>query len=98
LALFLLLPQLHRYQLLWRVLALVMLAVVIGLLSQYWMAGAKRGLEIYQSGGMRSIYWPYAIKLILQAPWTGWGYGSFESVFLHHYMADKALNPGMVQI
>ncbi|MGN5139821.1 Wzy polymerase domain-containing protein [Aeromonas sp. 164P] len=98
LALFLLMPQLHRQQLLLRVLALVLLAVAIGLLSQYWMAGAKRGLEIYQSGGMRSIYWPYAAKLIAQAPWRGWGYGSFESVFLHHYMADKALNPSMVQI
>ena len=47
---------------------------------------------------MRSIYWPYAAKLIAEAPWSGWGYGSFESVFLQHYMADKALNPTMVQI
>ncbi|MFQ1907883.1 Wzy polymerase domain-containing protein [Aeromonas veronii] len=98
LALFLLMPQLYRQRLLWRILGLVILAVAIGLLSQYWLAGAKRGLEIYQSGGMRSIYWPYAVKLIAQAPWSGWGYGSFESVFLHHYMADKALNPSMVQI
>ncbi|UDN21645.1 PglL family O-oligosaccharyltransferase [Aeromonas veronii] len=98
LALFLLIPQLHRHRLLWRMLALVIFAVALGLLSQYWMAGAKRGLEIYQSGGMRSIYWPYAAKLIAEAPWSGWGYGSFESVFLHHYMADKALNPSMVQI
>ncbi len=98
LALFLLMPQLYRQRLLWRILGLVILAVAIGLLSQYWLAGAKRGLEIYQSGGMRSIYWPYAAKLIAQAPWSGWGYGSFESVFLHHYMADKALNPSMVQI
>ncbi|MFB2863346.1 Wzy polymerase domain-containing protein [Aeromonas sp. MdU4] len=98
LALFLLMPQLYRQRLLWRILGLIILAVAIGLLSQYLMAGAKRGLEIYQSGGMRSIYWPYAAKLIAQAPWSGWGYGSFESVFLHHYMADKALNPSMVQI
>lgn len=98
LAFFLLMPKLHRQGLLGRMLGLIILATVIGLLSQYWMAGTKRGLEIYQSGGMRSIYWPYAIKLILQSPWTGWGYGSFESVFLHHYMADKALNPAMVQI
>ncbi len=98
LALFLLVPQLYRQRLLWRISGLVILAVAIGLLSQYWMAGAKRGLEIYQSGGMRSIYWPYAVKLIVQAPWSGWGYGSFESVFLHHYMADKALNQSMVQI
>ncbi|MCF5763734.1 Wzy polymerase domain-containing protein [Aeromonas veronii] len=98
LALFLLMPQLHRQRLLWRISCLVILAVAIGLLSQYLMTGAKRGLEIYQSGGMRSIYWPYAAKLIAQAPWSGWGYGSFESIFLHHYMADRALNPSMAQI
>lgn len=98
LALLLLVPRLHRERLLGRVLGLVALGVALGLASQYGMAGAKRGLEIYQSGGMRSIYWPYAAKLIAETPWTGWGYGSFESVFLHHYMADKALNPAMVQI
>ena len=98
LALILLLPQLHRERQLGRVLGLVGLGIAFGLASQYWMAGARRGLEIYQSGGMRSIYWPYAAKLIAEAPWTGWGYGSFESVFLQHYMADKALNPAMVQI
>ncbi len=97
-ALLLLSAQLGRERLLGRMLALVALGILLGLASQYLMAGARRGLEIYQSGGMRSIYWPYAAKLIAQMPWTGWGYGSFESVFLHHYMADKALNPAMVQI
>lgn len=98
LALLLLVPRLHRERLLGRVLGLVALGVALGLASQYGMAGAKRGLEMYQSGGMRSVYWPYAARLIAEAPWTGWGYGSFESVFLQHYMADKALNPAMVQI
>lgn len=98
LALLLLLPRLHRERLLGRVLGLVALGVALGLASQYWMAGARRGLEMYQSGGMRSVYWSYAARLIAEAPWTGWGYGSFESVFLQHYMADKALNPVMVQI
>ncbi|MFQ2767599.1 Wzy polymerase domain-containing protein [Aeromonas caviae] len=98
LALLLLVPRLHRERLLGRVLGLVALGVALGLASQYGMAGAIRGLEIYQSGGMRSIYWPYAARLIAEAPWSGWGYGSFESVFLQHYMADKALNPAMVQI
>lgn len=97
-ALLLLSAQLGRERRLGRMLALVVLGILLGLTSQYLMAGARRGLEIYQSGGMRSIYWPYAAKLIAQMPWTGWGYGSFESVFLHHYMADKALNPAMVQI
>ena len=98
LALVLLAPQLHRQHQLARILGLVALGVGLGLASQYGINGVKRGLEVYQSGGMRSVYWPYAAKLIAQMPWTGWGYGSFESVFLHHYMADKALNPAMVQI
>ncbi|MDX7755641.1 Wzy polymerase domain-containing protein [Aeromonas caviae] len=98
LALILLVPQLYRQRQLGRMLGLVALGVALGLASQYGMAGAKRGLEMYQSGGMRSVYWPYAARLIAEAPWTGWGYGSFESVFLQHYMADKALNPAMVQI
>ncbi len=98
LSLLLLMPQLYRQRLLGRTLALVGLGIALGLLSLYGFSGAKRGLEIYQSGGMRSVYWPYAARLIAEAPWTGWGYGSFESVFLQHYMADKALNPAMVQI
>ncbi|WP_349918528.1 PglL family O-oligosaccharyltransferase [Aeromonas veronii] len=98
LALLLLVPQLRRQRQLGRILTLIGLGIALGFLSQYAMAGAKRGLDIYQSGGMRSIYWPYAAKLIAESPWTGWGYGSFEPVFLEHYMADKALNPAMVQI
>lgn len=98
LALLMLLPQLRQQRKLGLILSLVFLGIILGLLSQYLMAGVKRGLEIYQSGGMRSIYWPYALKLVSERLWTGWGYGSFESVFLHHYMADKAMNPAMVQI
>lgn len=98
LALLLLVPALHRQGLLAQVLGLVALGVGLGIASQYGISGVKRGLEAYQSGGMRSIYWSYAAKLIAQSPWVGWGYGSFETTFLHHYMADKALNPAMVQI
>lgn len=98
LALLLLVPALHRQRRLAQVLGLVAIGVGLGIASQYGISGVKRGLEVYQSGGMRSIYWPYAAKLIAQSPWVGWGYGSFETTFLHHYMADKALNPAMVQI
>ncbi|WP_265468264.1 PglL family O-oligosaccharyltransferase [Aeromonas salmonicida] len=98
LALILIAPQLHRQHQLARILGLVTLGVGLGLASQYGISGVKRGLEVYQSGGMRSVYWPYAAKLIAESPLAGWGYGSFETTFLHHYMADKALNPAMVQI
>lgn len=98
LAMLLLVPELRRHRLLAKVLALVAFGILLGVASQYWIDGLRRGLEAYQSGGMRFIYWPYAAKLIAQFPWVGWGYGSFETTFLHHYMADKALNPAMVQI
>lgn len=98
LALILIAPQLHRQHQLARILGLVSLGVGLGLASQYGISGVKRGLEVYQSGGMRSVYWPYAARLIVESPLAGWGYGSFETTFLHHYMADKALNPAMVQI
>ncbi|HDN9014692.1 TPA: O-antigen ligase C-terminal domain-containing protein [Aeromonas salmonicida] len=98
LALLLLAPQLHRQHQLARILGLVSFGVGLGLASQYGISGVKRGLEVYQSGGMRSVYWPYAARLIVESPLAGWGYGSFETTFLHHYMADKALNPAMVQI
>lgn len=93
LALFLLMPQLHRQHLLSRVLALVILAVAIGLLSQYWMAGAKRGLEIYQSGGVRSDIWSFTYHLVTQNWLVGIGYGGFESTFLHRYVEARSLSP-----
>lgn len=93
LALLLLMPQLHRQHLLSRVLALVILAVAIGLLSQYWMAGAKRGLDIYQSGGVRSDIWSFTYHLVTQNWLVGIGYGGFESTFLHRYVEARSLSP-----
>ncbi|MHA7000951.1 PglL family O-oligosaccharyltransferase [Aeromonas schubertii] len=92
------LPMLSQNRAWRRPLLLVALGIVVGFAALYLVEGARRGMEIYQSGGMRSIYWPYAWQLILQKPWLGWGYGGFESLFLHSYMAEKALNPSMVQI
>ncbi|MGL5324990.1 MAG: Wzy polymerase domain-containing protein [Aeromonas sp.] len=93
LALCLLIPQLYRQRLLWRILGLVILAVAIGLLSQYWLAGVKRGLEIYQSGGARSDIWPFTYSLVVQNWLVGIGYGGFESTFLHHYSEARSLSP-----
>lgn len=93
LALLLLMPQLHRQHLLSRVLALVILAVAIGLLSQYWMAGAKRGLDIYQSGGVRADIWSFTYHLVTQNWLVGIGYGGFESTFLHRYVEARSLSP-----
>lgn len=96
LVLVLLAPQLHRKGQLGRVLSLVGVGVLLGLASQYLSHNvAARGLEIYQSTGSRSAIWAYAAKLMAASPWSGWGYGGFESTFLHQYMADRALNPAM---
>ncbi len=98
LALLMMLPWLKRNHALKVTLSCVLLGVLFGLASLYGVEGVKRGLSVYQSGGYRTIYWSYALHLLSQHPFTGWGYGSFESVFLHNYMADKLLNPAMPQI
>ncbi|MGY3915252.1 PglL family O-oligosaccharyltransferase [Aeromonas australiensis] len=93
LALFLLMPQLYRQRLLWRILALVIVALALGLLSQYGMAGVKRGVEIYQSGGVRSNIWSFTYGLVTQHWMVGIGYGGFESTFLHRYVEARSLSP-----
>lgn len=98
LLLLLLLPYLRHERRVCRSLLPVILGGVVGGISLYGGEGMHRGLEAYQSGGMRSIYWPYAWHLILEKPLSGWGFGSFEVTFLQQYMADKALNPAMPQI
>lgn len=98
LALLMMLPWLKRNHALTVTLSCVLLGVLFGLASLYGVEGVKRDLSVYQSGGYRMIYWSYVWHLLAQHPFTGWGYGSFESVFLHNYMADKLLNPAMPQI
>lgn len=98
LAVLMMLSWLKRNHALKVTLSCILLGVLIGLASLYGVEGVKRGLSVYQSGGYRTIYWSYAWHLLAQHPFTGWGYGSFESVFLHNYMADKLLNPAMPQI
>jgi O-antigen polymerase len=36
--------------------------------------------------------------MILAAPWTGYGYGGFEGVFLRNYLTDRAFDPSMRMI
>lgn len=97
----LLAPQLKGQGRLMRILGLVGMGVLIGLIPQLGLvpelgtSGVKRGVEMYQSAGVRWPIWTYSAKLIAQAPWTGWGYGNFEATLLNHYMADKALTPAM---
>lgn len=67
----------------------MLIGLVIGLLTLYYVEGAKRGVDVYQSIGIRTFIWSYSWKLLLESPITGLGYGSFESVFLHGYMAEK---------
>ena len=98
LALLLLAPQLLRRRQ-WMIPALVVLGVVIGLgFRPEGQQLTQRGLEIYQSGGVRAQYWAHAANLIAQAPWTGWGYGTFEFTFLNEYAAKLALQPQLPTI
>ncbi|WAF69234.1 Wzy polymerase domain-containing protein [Aeromonas dhakensis] len=98
LALLLLVPQLHRQGLLVRILCLVLLGVIVGLASQYWVAGSNRGMNEYISGGARSDIWPFTLHLLLQHWLLGVGYGGFESTFFHDYTEARQVDPnvGMV--
>ncbi|WP_439841699.1 Wzy polymerase domain-containing protein [Aeromonas taiwanensis] len=94
----LLVPQLHRQHLLGRILCLVLLGVVVGLASQYWVSGVNRGMSEYLSGGARSDIWPFSLHLLLQNWLLGVGYGGFESTFFHAYTEARQVDPnvGMV--
>ncbi|ENC6657313.1 O-antigen ligase C-terminal domain-containing protein [Aeromonas hydrophila] len=98
LGLLLLVPQLHRQGLLVRILCLVLLGVIVGLASQYWVAGINRGMNEYISGGARSDIWPFTVHLLIQHWLVGVGYGGFESTFFHAYTEARQVDPniGMV--
>ncbi|MFQ2907991.1 Wzy polymerase domain-containing protein [Aeromonas allosaccharophila] len=98
LALLLLAPQLHRQHLLGRILGLVLLGVLVGLVSQYWVSGVNRGMNEYLSGGARSDIWPFTLHLLLKNWLLGVGYGGFEFTFFHTYTEARHLDPnvGMV--
>ncbi|MFQ2132955.1 Wzy polymerase domain-containing protein [Aeromonas hydrophila] len=98
LGLLLLVPQLHRQGLLVRILCLVLLGVIVGLASQYWVAGTNRGMNEYISGGARSDIWPFTVHLLIQHRLVGVGYGGFESTFFHAYTEARQVDPniGMV--
>ncbi|WP_396433065.1 Wzy polymerase domain-containing protein [Limnohabitans sp.] len=96
LALLLLAPQLLR-QRQWMIFVLVALGVAIAL-GFSPEDTTQRGLEIYQSGGIRVLYWAHAANLIAQAPWAGWGYGAFEITFLNEYATKMMLQPQLSPI
>lgn len=93
LALLLLVPQLYRQGLLVRVFGLVLLGVVVGLVSQYWVSGINRGMSEYLSGGARSDIWPFTLNLLLQHWLLGVGYGGFEFTFFHAYTEARQVDP-----
>lgn len=99
LALLMLAPQMWARRRWLLILGLVALGIFIGLGVQIQdRPVAQRGIEIYQDAGMRRVYWAYALELIAQAPWTGWGFGGFESTFLEQYMAKFATHPGLPRL
>jgi len=80
----------------WVIVALVAVGVATGLLFKpEGHRAVQRGFEMYQSIGVRTLFWSHALDLMAQAPWSGWGYGGFESTFLTQYAAKVALDPGL---
>lgn len=100
LALLLLTPHMFQHKRLLRMLGLVGLGIALALISQAEgsQGGIQRGMSMYQSAGVRTVYWSHALQMIAQSPWTGWGYGGFEASFLHQYADRLAAHPGLPSI
>jgi O-antigen polymerase len=98
LALVLLVPQVRQHKKLLRVLLLVALGVGLGLASMAKVEAVVRGVEVYQSVGVRPTYWAFAAKLVAASPWTGWGYGGFEATFINEYADARMVNRAMPRL
>lgn len=98
LALVLLAPYLLERKKLLLVLLLVALGVGLALASMVKVEAVARGVEAYQSAGVRPTYWAFSAKLLAASPWAGWGYGGFEAAFIHEYADARMVNRDLPRV
>ncbi len=68
------------------------LLVVCGLFFAWLFFHSARGEteSYYMNAFYRTVYWKQVLKMFLDAPFLGYGYGGFEYNFLHAYRAPGA--------
>lgn len=75
-------------------LLLIPLGVVLGIMGLAGFDMSKRSLSIYTDADGRFDIYAHGLRMWLDQPWFGFGYGSFESAFYRTYATWRELTPG----
>lgn len=82
----------RKLLMIWLVMCAGGAAVSWGVVPQVgWKASEK---EIISLQGVRNLTMPQTIDMILDKPMTGYGYGNFESSYIHYTAQRHAEDPG----
>ncbi|WP_105900768.1 PglL family O-oligosaccharyltransferase [Vibrio gangliei] len=91
----LLIPYLHKF-LPKRVMTLWLISVIVGLAGGYTLASANGGNElIAQKSNLESprrYTFPQTFDMVIEKPWTGYGYGRFEPAYMLYTARQHQLN------
>ncbi|MDP5291341.1 Wzy polymerase domain-containing protein [Oceanimonas sp. CHS3-5] len=75
-------------------LVLIPLGVVVGIFGLDVFDMSKRSLDIYTQADGRFDIYAHGLRMWLERPWAGYGYGSFESAFYRTYALWREQTPG----
>ena len=75
-------------------LLLIPFGLVIGVVSLDVFDMSKRSLSIYTEADGRVDIYAHGLRMWLDKPWFGFGYGSFESAFYRTYAIWREATPG----
>ncbi|WP_107852985.1 PglL family O-oligosaccharyltransferase [Oceanimonas marisflavi] len=75
-------------------LLLIPLGVLVGVFGLDAFEMSKRSLDIYTQADGRFDIYAHGLRMWLDRPWMGYGYGSFESAFYRTYALWREQTPG----
>ncbi|OIN09211.1 PglL family O-oligosaccharyltransferase [Oceanisphaera psychrotolerans] len=75
-------------------LLLIPLGILLGVFGLEVFEMSKRSLSIYTQADGRFDIYAHGLRMWLDQPWFGFGYGSFESAFYRTYADWRELTPG----
>ncbi|MFD1008749.1 PglL family O-oligosaccharyltransferase [Oceanisphaera ostreae] len=76
-------------------LLLIPIGIVLGVFGLDVFDMSKRSLSIYTEADGRFDIYAHGMRMWLDKPWFGFGYGSFESAFYRTYATWRELTPGV---
>lgn len=79
-------------------LLLIPIGVGLGIFGLDAFDMSKRSVSIYTDADGRFDIYAHGLRMWLEKPWFGFGYGSFESAFYSSYATWRELTPGVKPI